>query len=738
MSLAIAQQYASLGWLVIPVEGKRPVGFEWQKRATSNQADVAPLFSCSHDGIGVLLGQRSGLIDFDCDSPEAEAAIGRLFEGVEIETPFYQSTRGKHYLFQWSARVPGDSIKIVVDGLEIRTGNGDKGCQSVFPPSGGRSWLTSPEECPVAEIPEIVLERIEKLYADTHRPKKIFPQAVTAVFAGSQSENALDVPRWLAKHGRDIIGRTDGSDGTTRWHVECPNLAAHTTDNSWRDCCVTQSATGVLGGSCFHSSCGMGSWPTLRDAIGGLTYADYHEQPDNTGIILAGILNEDFEIVPVMANPITVIEDDEDENDDTPIGEALLNFPDDCLRPPGLIGEFIDYVLGTAKYPQPEHTLAAGLALMSLVTGRRVADESGTRGNLMIVGLGPTRSGKEHPRHIIKTILEVCAAEGMYEEKCASEASLYGFLKQSPSGIFINDEFGDWMATARSKTGANTQPARILTAMTMLYSSSQGRFKAPRYADNAKQVEIDQPHLVLYATSTGEVFWKNVTPEYLSGGLFGRIMLFENRGYVDPMPMAGRDKPLPESIVFEIRQWFQCYANRGDLSWEHPKPFIVPHAADALERFEAHELSIAKRRKGESAIKAALWSGCAEITAKIALLLSCSRSRNPFLIKLEDVERAIRLSNWLTRRKIGLAMDHVSENATEDASKRVYRMIKESGKKGLTKNELTRKTQWLKARDRDELLANLQACRTVVLGDVQTKTKTKTVFVASCVLKGIV
>ncbi|MGZ2860358.1 hypothetical protein, partial [Pseudomonas aeruginosa] len=69
----------------------------------------------------------------------------------------------------------------------------------------------------------------------------------------------------------------------------------------------------------------------------------------------------------------------------------------------------------------------------------------------MIISLGPTISGKEWGRKLIKKILIECNASKMFEEKLASDAALYGFLKDSPSGLWINDEFGDWLALARSK-----------------------------------------------------------------------------------------------------------------------------------------------------------------------------------------------------------------------------------------------------------------------------------------------
>lgn len=730
-----ALKLASCDLLVVPVHGKVPIGVDWPSRATREPELVRERFAIPQaDGIGVLLGPRGGVADFDIDSPEADATIQRLFDGVDIETPCFQSTRGRHYFFRYTDQLPRpDLIKIVVDGLEIRTGSGDKGAQTVVPPSGGRKWIISPDECPLAEIPQVVIDRINARYAELHQPKMSplgdKPKTMATVAIVSD-DGILNVPRWLGKRGIPILG-TDHKPNDSRYFIRCPGEAAHTTANGPRDCWITQDASGRLGGSCFHSSCGMRDWQALKTAIGEPRYEDYHDEPSGPAVDLSKIMGEPAK--PKLVEPIILPQDsDDDPDDDCETFEPIdLGFPEECLKPPGLIGDLVNYMLRSAKYPQPIHSLAGGLALMSLITGRRVRDIANTRTNLMAVTLGASRSGKDYPREVIKTILESVGAAQMFEEKCASNAALHGFLKLCFAGILIADELGDWLAMARSKTGMNTQPAQIITSLVKLYSSANQRYKADRYADNSKQVDISQPHIVLLGTSTGEVFWRHVTPEYLSGGLFGRVMLFENEGYVLPQSVKVRDLGgIPAEIIAEVRAWLHTFGGDGDLSWLNPTPIIVPHTPEALDRFEGHELDIARKRIKESPVTAALWSGTAEITAKLSLLFACSRSRNPLQIQLPDVDLAVRLANWLTRRKIVLCADHVAENAVEDATKRVFRIVKGMQHKGIGRYELTRKTQWLKQHERTDILNTLVNSNQIVLVEVPTKTKTKSVYVA--------
>lgn len=169
-----AETYCRAGWKLVPVAGKVPAvgGANWQKKATSDFGTLKKSWSRGADGIGILLGERSGIIDIECDGPEAEAKLAELFadEGFPV-CPTFQSTRGKHRIFQWRAGLPAVAKFETPEKLEFRIGN--ETAQSVFPPSGGRTWLVPPDDCPPPPISDAIAQRICELYAPTRaRPAK--------------------------------------------------------------------------------------------------------------------------------------------------------------------------------------------------------------------------------------------------------------------------------------------------------------------------------------------------------------------------------------------------------------------------------------------------------------------------------------------------------------------------------------------------------------------------------------
>lgn len=725
-----ATGYAQRGWMIVPIpyREKGPKIKGWQNLRVSPETVPFTGLRDGRDNLGLLMGEPSKLVcvDLDCEAarllapmflPATDCVHGR---GEKPATHWFYAVENPPKTEKWNIPKTANvethhSVELLSTGAQVVVGPSVHPSGDIYEDITGDPTEIDGETLRAAclALHRAVMAKLGISEEEKPKPK---PKPETKVSQlGASCET--DLREVLESHGATIIGTAVTSDGCNGYHVACPHEGLHTTPTKPGDCMAWKGPAGGWQAKCFHASCGIDSWQAFRSAIN----PGWQSQADQLSVVeLSGL------------GRVTEQDDDEDDDDDfeelnEPTGGVI---PDELLMPPGLIGDIVRHNLDSAKYPQPEHALAGALALMSLLTGRRVCDSQNTRTNLMIVALGPTRSGKEHPRQINKRILELVGKTALYEEKIASHSALHGFLKQDNVGLLMNDEFGDFLATARQTAGANTQPAQIISAMIKLYSSSSSNYKADRYADNTKQVEINQPHLVLYGTSTGEVFWKHVTPEYLSGGLFGRVMLFENRGYVDPVS-RGDIPGIPESIYRDVEWWLSCFSHRDLLFWDNPQPVIVPHTTEAKARFEAHELEISHKRKRETPVRAALWSGTAEITAKLGLLFACSRSRNPLQIEIQDVDRAVKLSNWLTRRKVELSGDNVAENQIEQSSKRIFRIVKAAGARGVTKNQLSRKTQWMKKRERDEILTDLVSNRTIFMEQRETDGRTAIAFLAT-------
>jgi len=89
------------------------------------------------------------------------------------------------------------------------------------------------------------------------------------------------------------------------------------------------------------------------------------------------------------------------------------------------------------------------------------------------------------------------------------------------------------------------------------------------------------------------------------------------------------------------------------------------------------------------------------------MIFACSRGPNDLRVTLEDANRAVKFANWTTHLLLDRVFTHVSENEDEGKRKRVLALIREGD---ISRNELTKKTQWLRGnKEREEILKDLLA-----------------------------
>lgn len=205
MFLDAALSYAARGWKVVILRssGKVPRLNAWPDKATDDPAVLKELWQRHPDSnVGVLLGEKSGIVDFEYDSPEEKAVFEEIFQGNVPSTSSFSSSRGTHFLFKWRFDLP-QTATYKIGCLVWRTGGGGKGAQSVFPPSkhpDGRQyqWIT-PADTPLAEISDHVLMRIwnwDEIHAPCEYAMNDSDKALAAL-AGIPAAKAVDRMDWL-------------------------------------------------------------------------------------------------------------------------------------------------------------------------------------------------------------------------------------------------------------------------------------------------------------------------------------------------------------------------------------------------------------------------------------------------------------------------------------------------------------------------------------------------------------
>ena len=393
--------------------------------------------------------------------------------------------------------------------------------------------------------------------------------------------------------------------------------------------------------------------------------------------------------------------------------EAAL--PAELLEVPGLIGDIMRYNLATAHFPLPELALAGALALMSTITAGKVVDKLRTRTNLYVMGLAPSGGGKDHARKLNRLLLRAAGhGEVVGPERIGSHAGIIACMAEQWLTLFQLDEIGHLVMAMQDRGSPHL--VQISAVLMQLFSSADGEWQADAYGDRNKTKRLSYPHAILYGTAVPEGFWENLSEDNLKGGLIGRCLVFEAGKYVHYQEPQEID--LPASIVDRIRWWLDLQTGTGDLCDLQPgaHPRRVDRDEAAHRRLHQHMLDISERRMTEEPVRAALWSRAGENTNKLALLFACSRCNCEEwpVITLQDADRAIRLNNWLTRRKLLAADRHVSGSEFGRLVNQMRGLLRERPGESWSLTAITRRTRKLTPKQRQDVLKTLIECGDVI------------------------
>jgi hypothetical protein len=661
--LTLSKKYASLGWHVLPVKGKVPTGGDGWQHKTTTDIEAAEILATIGDGVGVQLGNKSGIVDVECDSEQATKELQELLGEIPL-TPTFQSARGCHYLFRWSDKWPAPTKAVFkIGAIEFRTGNA-KAAQSVFPPSGGRAWVVAPET-PIAEFPKI--EKICELYDAANKTKTL---SYDPAQYKSEQGGRLNVRRWLSE-GFQVLGE-DEVDGVHRWFIPCPNHEFHTTRDGIRDCVITQEPDGTLGGHCFHQSCQMGDWQSLKKQIGEPKAKHYD------GYKEIELLDNIDSIINQLWGTTQQQEADVEHDSDEDFCKAMV-------PPSGLLRLIFDFYCDCAYRESHVMGMAVSLSLCETIFGRRVRSHTDMRTNDYNLILATTGSGKEACESAITKILNAADASGshMLPPDVQSGNGLMHAIALNPCSVWVCDEFGKILQAVLDKKG-NQHVKNIGNHLLKLYGKSAGTYGGAAHSDGVRN-KVDQPHLVVLGLSTASTVFDSITSENVADGLLGRIAFWPVQDRPEPKTDLEIVTP-PEELVAKVASWIQFAPGGGNLASVNPNPETVKMSVDARLRWQSHAKQIDEKMRSEPESRAAVWARVATRSMKLALVHRCARVEEPpantcwdfVQVEIQDVNWGIKLANWLAKIACGLVKENTIDKSLGKAKSILTKAV-ESG-----------------------------------------------------------
>lgn len=396
----------------------------------------------------------------------------------------------------------------------------------------------------------------------------------------------------------------------------------------------------------------------------------------------------------------------------------------------GLLGTTVHWITEHAANPQPALAMANALAFTGAILGQRVTDDWDTRANLYTLGVGKSCCGKDHSRKMTRMLAEEAHA-GHYiaGDDVTSEAAVVRVTKHAEGrGVLLQlDEIGDKVGSIKSKN-ASTHEAAILPVLTKLYTCSDGVYGGKEYADDSQREtsKIINPCLCVYGTGTPTGLWPNLTSADISNGFLGRTMIFP--ALPKSLGTRRRKKHNPK-LVESVEAWSKWqHVPKSDGkpvgNIEALKPTIMEavRTEGAQYRLDLAEVSLQEQYEfadEDGNGLEGLYGRALEQVNKVALIASAPlvppAPGEVYQIEEATFVWALRLVRWTIQNTESQCGRSVADNATDRQYKDLLGLIEDAGRKGVSKSELTRKTQSMSKRDRDATLANLAEAREVQL-----------------------
>ena len=395
--------------------------------------------------------------------------------------------------------------------------------------------------------------------------------------------------------------------------------------------------------------------------------------------------------------------------DETPRAEPKkIDFDEQLLEVPGLVGEIATWARGTQYLDQPIFALASGIMCTALASSNKyIVQHWDTPLQPYLMVTAATGGGKDS---VLTSVAEFTRRLGLDEVTFRGFQSYYAMLDilaEEGMACWLWDEAARYMANVKNTSG---QDFTVLTHVISLYGSAN-KFVSGVPGRRQSIPPLENPFITLLATAQPDALMEAITGTAKETGFVNRFILMDTGDYFPPRNMH-RKKVFPSALKKHARQLI-AHEPRGDFTE------IVFADTDTYQRFDEFEETARRRsRKDETWARgnqnALILAGTAAV--------GCDASRP---VITPDIARwAIRLVSWSNdcwaskMQFIARGTSYVEKNAL-----RVEAVISEPQKymnQKMTANQklclkngmmpaavLTRQTTHIKRHEREQIINDL-------------------------------
>lgn len=347
---------------------------------------------------------------------------------------------------------------------------------------------------------------------------------------------------------------------------------------------------------------------------------------------------------------------------------------------PGLLGDIADWILATARRPNPVLAMGAAVTVLGTLAGRRAAGPTLSGTHLYVIGLAGSGAGKDHPLQQILPLLEAANAPHLLGPgKFMSETSMVNMLKRQTCCLCPMDEFGVFLAKINNRRASSHE-----SGMSSFMREAWGRsFKAmvtPEWGGRPSET-IHAPALSIFGVSTPGEFFAALTGQDVVNGFLNRFLMLDGNMKVADADPAIDPLIVPAALASELRDFYHRINQNTPGEVSNPfgpvRPAVTlgwgPGARECWQVMKDELEPLAEDHEAGS-----FWKRTVEIALRLATIRALGNYSA--VIETADMEWARDVASGSALRMKEAAADHMAENERESTANQIFRRIKMSSK----------------------------------------------------------
>ena len=400
------------------------------------------------------------------------------------------------------------------------------------------------------------------------------------------------------------------------------------------------------------------------------------------------------------------------------------SYPDEIFNPPGLLKVIADYYSATAVRPQPLFGIAAGLALGSVVLGRRYRTEYKNYTSLYMIVASKSGTGKDHVKQVCREIMKAAGIEWMERSEGFTAANtVIKSLENQPLQISFFEEIG--LRLQEAATNPRSSSRGTFRKLLDIFSSCHSFSVSEEYADNSVH-RVDRPALTMVGLTTPRALTGAINESLIEQGFVNRILPFISREdrCCAPLDISSCNTPVPD----EITEWVKDVWLKGNIS-EAGVPccpgveneIVVPFTVESIAELNRIDADIVEMANGlEKHGLDDMISRNREIAMRVALIAAVMDGQTD--VGVVYIRWAWKLVYYLYSRYIEEIRRNVSGSDYEKSKLEALTALRSAGKDGVRPADMPKVRPWSKwpHKLRSEILGELQSSGLADRGKIRT------------------